>query len=88
LPQPCRESRFRRYDSEDVARLHFMRRARQLGFTLDEVRAFLRLAEPRERPRALKRPCQRSRRRDTGEDRRSTRNRSTRNGAGAAGSDL
>lgn len=45
LPQPRRtDSRFRRYDSEDVARLRFIRRARRLGFTLDEVRAFLRLA--------------------------------------------
>ena len=36
--------RFRRYDSNDMARLRFIRRARQLGFTLDEVRALLRLA--------------------------------------------
>jgi MerR family transcriptional regulator, mercuric resistance operon regulatory protein len=45
LPQPQRTSgRFRRYDGDDVARLRFIRRARQLGFTLDEVRAFIRLA--------------------------------------------
>src|SRR5262245_60203874 len=36
--------RFRRYDGDDVARLRFIRRARELGFTLDEVRALLRLA--------------------------------------------
>jgi MerR family mercuric resistance operon transcriptional regulator len=36
--------RFRRYDADDIARLRFIRRARQLGFTLDEVRAFMRLA--------------------------------------------
>src|SRR5215468_8937704 len=36
--------RFRRYDADDVARLRFIRRARQLGFTLDEVRALMRLA--------------------------------------------
>ena len=36
--------RFRRYDSEDIARLAFIRRARQLGFTLHEVRGLLRLA--------------------------------------------
>lgn len=36
--------RFRRYDADDVARLRFIRRARQLGFTLDEVRVFMRLA--------------------------------------------
>jgi MerR family mercuric resistance operon transcriptional regulator len=46
LPKPRREKggRFRRYDGDDVARLRFIRRARQLGFTLDEVRALLRLA--------------------------------------------
>ena len=45
LPPPRRtDSRFRRYDSEDVARLCFIRRARQFGLTLDKVRAFLRLA--------------------------------------------
>ena len=45
LPQPHRpDGRFRRYDANDVARLRFIRRARQLGFTLDEVRAFMRLA--------------------------------------------
>ena len=45
LPQPHRPGgRFRRYDSDDVARLRFIRRARQLGFSLDEVRALLRLA--------------------------------------------
>ena len=36
--------RFRRYDADDAARLRFIRRARQLGFGLDEVRAFMRLA--------------------------------------------
>ena len=45
LPKPNRpDGRFRRYDSDDVARLRFIRRARQLGFTLDQVRAFMRLA--------------------------------------------
>lgn len=45
LPQPHRPGgRFRRYDDDDVARLRFIRRARQLGFTLDEVRAFMRLS--------------------------------------------
>ena len=44
LPKPRREKggRFRRYDRDDVARLRFIRGARQLGFTLDEVRALLR----------------------------------------------
>jgi MerR family mercuric resistance operon transcriptional regulator len=45
LPQPHRtQARFRRYGREDVVRLRFIRRARQLGFTLDEVRALLRLS--------------------------------------------
>jgi MerR family mercuric resistance operon transcriptional regulator len=46
LPRARREGggRFRRYDRDDVARLRFIRRARQLGFTLDEVRGLLRLA--------------------------------------------
>ena len=46
LPRARREvgGRFRRYDSDDIARLRFIRRARQLGFTLDDVRGLLRLA--------------------------------------------
>jgi len=46
LPKARREQsgRFRRYDNDDIARLRFIRRARQLGFTLDEVRGLLRLA--------------------------------------------
>ena len=34
----------RHYDGNDIARLRFIRRARQLGFTLDDVRTLLRLA--------------------------------------------
>jgi MerR family mercuric resistance operon transcriptional regulator len=40
---------FRRYDLSDLRRLAFVRRARDLGFTLDEVRALFRLADRRER---------------------------------------
>lgn len=43
-PALRRDNGFRRYDSDDVARLSFIRRARQLGFTLDDVRELLRLA--------------------------------------------
>jgi MerR family transcriptional regulator, mercuric resistance operon regulatory protein len=45
LPKPARSGgRFRRYGLPDVARLRFIRRARQLGFALGEVRQLLRLA--------------------------------------------
>ena len=44
VPTPSRRGRFRSYAREDVARLGFVRRARELGFTLDEVRALLGLA--------------------------------------------
>lgn len=45
LPSPDRKGRYRRYGVADVARLVFIRRARELGFTLDEVRALLALSE-------------------------------------------
>jgi MerR family mercuric resistance operon transcriptional regulator len=44
LPAPPRRGRYRCYGPEDVGRLGFLRRARELGFTLDEVRALLDLA--------------------------------------------
>ena len=44
LPRPDREGRFRRYTEADVARVAFVRRARELGFPLEQVRALLRLA--------------------------------------------
>jgi MerR family transcriptional regulator, mercuric resistance operon regulatory protein len=45
LPRPPRSAaRYRLYDAADVRRLAFVRRARELGFTLDEVRALLALA--------------------------------------------
>ena len=40
---------YRLYSRDEAKRLAFMRRARELGFTLDEVRALLRLAEDRRR---------------------------------------
>jgi MerR family mercuric resistance operon transcriptional regulator len=50
LPSPSRSaSGYRRYALEHLKRLAFVRRARDLGFTLDDVRRLLRLAERRER---------------------------------------
>src|SRR5262245_56312099 len=36
---------FRRYGAADVARLRFIKRAQQLGFTLDEVKTLLQLED-------------------------------------------
>lgn len=45
LPRPPRSAaRYRLYDGADVCRLAFVRRARELGFTVDEVRNLLALA--------------------------------------------
>jgi MerR family mercuric resistance operon transcriptional regulator len=45
LPAPARSAgRYRVYDSTDIRQLTFIRRARELGFTLDEVRALLALS--------------------------------------------
>jgi MerR family transcriptional regulator, mercuric resistance operon regulatory protein len=44
LPSPDREGRYRRYAATDVRRLTFVCRARELGFTLDEVRGLLSLS--------------------------------------------
>jgi MerR family mercuric resistance operon transcriptional regulator len=45
LRAPARSAgHYRVYDTADVRRLAFIRRARKLGFTLDEVRALLALS--------------------------------------------
>jgi MerR family mercuric resistance operon transcriptional regulator len=45
LPAPARSAgRYRVYDAADVRRLAFIRRARELGFTVDAVRALLALS--------------------------------------------
>jgi MerR family mercuric resistance operon transcriptional regulator len=45
LPLPARSAgRYRLYASADVRRLAFIRRARELGFTLDEVSTLLSLS--------------------------------------------
>lgn len=45
LPSPARHGRYRRYGSQDMKSLVFVRRARELGFRLDEVRSLLKLSE-------------------------------------------
>lgn len=51
LPAPARsEGGHRLYGHGHLMRLGFVRRARGLGFTLDEIRALLQLAEDRDRP--------------------------------------
>ena len=64
MPAPPRRGRYRSYGAGDVGRLGFVRRARELGFTLDEVRALLRLAAGGEASCAgAPRGCERSYRR-------------------------
>lgn len=51
LPEPGRTSgNYRAYDNGHLFRLSFIRRARDLGFTLEQVRALLALADERDRP--------------------------------------
>jgi MerR family mercuric resistance operon transcriptional regulator len=51
LPAPPRSAGgYRLYANEHVKRLTFIRRARALGFSIDEVRTLLRLADERKRP--------------------------------------
>ena len=46
LPQPRRRgSGYRTYADHDVRRLTFVRRARELGFSIEEVKALRRLAD-------------------------------------------
>ncbi len=45
VPRPARGSgNYRRYTEADIARLQFIRRVRDLGFSLDEARSLLTLA--------------------------------------------
>ena len=49
LPEPNRlASGYRRYLPPDIARLNFVRRAKRLGFTLDEIRELLALSDHRD----------------------------------------
>ena len=49
LPEPPRRaSGYRAYRDEDVQRLRFIRRAKQLGFSLEEIRGLLELSQQNE----------------------------------------
>jgi MerR family mercuric resistance operon transcriptional regulator len=51
LPEPPRtQSGYRSYDAMHERRLKFVLRARELGFSLDEIRALLRLVDERDQP--------------------------------------
>jgi MerR family mercuric resistance operon transcriptional regulator len=51
LPAPARSSGgYRLYGQDHLKRLTFIRRARGLGFSIDEVRKLLALADERKRP--------------------------------------
>lgn len=50
LPKPTRtEGNYRSYDHAHLNRLSFIRRARDLGFSLDQIRALLALSDDRDR---------------------------------------
>ena len=50
LPKPARTAgNYRTYTATHLTRLGFIRRARDLGFSLDEVRQLLRLSDDRDR---------------------------------------
>lgn len=50
LPSPARtDGNYRAYASHHLDRLRFIRRGRDLGFSLEEVRTLLRLADDRDR---------------------------------------
>ena len=55
LAQPPRESGIRRYRSEDLRRLRFIKQAQAAGFTLEEIKELLLLdaGEDRSRARSL-----------------------------------
>ena len=51
VPSPRRsQGRQRRYDADDVRRLHFIRHARDLGFSVEDIRQLLSLSEHRAMP--------------------------------------
>ena len=51
LPKPARTSgNYRSYSPAHLARLSFIRRARDLGFSIEQVRELLGLSDQRDRP--------------------------------------
>ena len=52
LDTPSRESGIRRYGSEDLRRLRFIKQAQAAGFTLEEIRELLELDAGEDRSRA------------------------------------
>ena len=53
LPPPQRRaSGYRQYDQQDISRLRFIRRAKDLGFSLQEIQDLLRLSESQDADRA------------------------------------
>ena len=51
LPEPPRTpGGYRSYDTTHMRRLRFVLRARELGFSLDEIRGLLRLVDDRDQP--------------------------------------
>lgn len=59
LPEPPRRpSGYREYPLQAVARLRFIRRAKALGFTLEEIAGLLELSDRRTSVKAVKRLAQ------------------------------
>src|SRR4028119_102854 len=52
LATPTREGGIRRYGSEDLRRLRFIKQAQAAGFTLEEIRELLELDSGQDRSRA------------------------------------
>lgn len=51
LPKPTRTSgNYRAYEADHLSRLSFIRRARDLGFAIEQVRALLSLSDQKDRP--------------------------------------
>lgn len=52
LPTPTRESGIRRYGSNDLRRLRFIKQAQAAGFTLEQIKELLALDSGQDRQRA------------------------------------